>query len=681
VTLRNSICAAAFLGVLRTADCAAPKPADVDTTINNLHVRTEGVSKDANPDVKDVIEEQIALTEDTIVSAPLADDLAFFVRQRYLDLGYFDAKVDWEITGDAVVLRMEEGPRYTVGTVRFEGNTSMPEDEMTRYLLRRTHEKLDSTSDHPPFVEADLRDGAGLVKRYLLGQGYLDAVVADPIFTPHPESGTQDVLVKIKEGRRYQFGEIHVTGDLLGREAEVEEQIKGLRDQPFNEVKMDDVRKSLSSVYETRGYYTAAVTAETGRANARDGSIPVTYHVMAGPQFRIAALEISPELSKGAQRIARSGFKRGVGKVFSPAELDVMNRQVLESEIFARLDVDPKPIGEDELVLEISGEEAKTRRYSAYAGYETFRGPVLGVESRKVNFHDTGSTLRLKAEANGVGFNGGITWIDPAVFNSPYKLEAELGGDTEAVFDYERRSYFGRLQFSRQWDRHISAKLFTIASLNSSEADKLTPEELGPDDYQIESLGASAVFDYRDNPLSPVDGWFTSITVTGMFGDINYVRTDAVFSVYQPLTKKLRVAASAKASLLATSLDVTEVPIDLRVFNGGANSVRSFEEREMGQKARRTPTPLGGLYADVATIELSYEVKPNLELALFGDVGSIRPTDDFESVKLPELRYAVGLGIRYKLPIGPLRVDYGWNPDRRKGEPFGALHITFGFAF
>jgi outer membrane translocation and assembly module TamA len=45
------------------------------------------------------------------------------------------------------------------------------------------------------------------------------------------------------------------------------------------------------------------------------------------------------------------------------------------------------------------------------------------------------------------------------------------------------------------------------------------------------------------------------------------------------------------------------------------------------------------------------------------------------------MRYALGLGLRYKLPIGPIRLDYGWNPDRQPGEDFGAFHFSFGFAF
>ena len=48
---------------------------------------------------------------------------------------------------------------------------------------------------------------------------------------------------------------------------------------------------------------------------------------------------------------------------------------------------------------------------------------------------------------------------------------------------------------------------------------------------------------------------------------------------------------------------------------------------------------------------------------------------------LDDMRYAVGVGHRYKLPIGPVRLDYGYNPDKRADEDQGAFHFSFGFAF
>ena len=77
---------------------------------------------------------------------------------------------------------------------------------------------------------------------------------------------------------------------------------------------------------------------------------------------------------------------------------------------------------------------------------------------------------------------------------------------------------------------------------------------------------------------------------------------------------------------------------------------------------------------------MSYEVIRNLELAAFADAGSLGE-DSSTFFQRDDLRYALGLGLRYRLPVGPLRIDYGVNPDRHEGESFGALHVTFGFSF
>jgi outer membrane translocation and assembly module TamA len=63
---------------------------------------------------------------------------------------------------------------------------------------------------------------------------------------------------------------------------------------------------------------------------------------------------------------------------------------------------------------------------------------------------------------------------------------------------------------------------------------------------------------------------------------------------------------------------------------------------------------------------------------VFFDAGNLT---GWESAGFGDMRYAIGVGIRYALPVGPLRIDYGINPDRRENEDFGALHVSFGAAF
>ena len=120
------------------------------------------------------------------------------------------------------------------------------------------------------------------------------------------------------------------------------------------------------------------------------------------------------------------------------------------------------------------------------------------------------------------------------------------------------------------------------------------------------------------------------------------------------------------------------IPVDLRFFSGGGQSVRSFPERELGPQDRRHH-PTGGEFFTVFNAEYSIPLQDSFYLAIFADAGNL--LDSIDDISLDDMHFAAGLGLRYDLPIGPLRVDYGFNLNRKQGEPKGSFHIGFGFAF
>lgn len=663
----------------------APVPAatvSVPMQIEGLSVRADGVSPTNVDDVKAVLEDQLRLSGDSVMSDPLADDLAFFLRQRLLDLGYPEVTVAWTVEGGTAVLRVVEGPQYRVGVITFEGNTSQQEEDLRAFLLRPTHEKLGQSIANPPLVEADIRKGAQLVQRYFQAQGYLNATVAEPVFTMRPETKTQDIRVSITEGLRYDIGPVSLTGDWESRRSEVLEAIDGMTGQPFSEVKIEEVRKQLVGIFQQRGHFLADVTASADPSKVRGGPVPVVYHVIPGNIFRVAGVSVAPEFSRGAERVTRASFKRSVNRVYSPADLQVMHKQALRSDVFSRLDVTPKKLTDDTLTLEITGEEGPTRTRAGYVGYETFKGAIVGGELRKVNIFDSGNAGQLKAEWSGIGITGAARLTDPAVFNSSHSLDLSLYADGEQIFDYKRQTYGGKVVLARQWTRQFSTNVFADYSLNNSESDVLTPEELGPDEYNLGIVGFSTIIDFRDSPVLPTKGFVFNGSVAGTLGgDISYTRADLSFAYFVRFTPKFRAALLARTSAIRPERSLDEIPIDLRLFNGGATSVRSFQERELGLKSIKGDTPIGGTLSQTFSVEFSYEVAKNLELALFGDMGTLTREETSIFNRPEDIRYAIGLGIRYKLPVGPLRIDYGFNPDRREGEDIGALHITFGYAF
>jgi outer membrane protein assembly factor BamA len=409
--------------------------------------------------------------------------------------------------------------------------------------------------------------------------------------------------------------------------------------------------------------------------------VPSKLIIQRGNLFTVKSVSVEGEgLSKGALRVANAVYQPAAGYRYAPKSLDIFTRRALDTGLYERLDVTPIAVGPDELELRFKGEDAKPKTLGFFGGYETFTGPIVGTEYRNVNFHDTGDTVGAKAEYNARGINGNLQWIDPAFLESKYSLNLQLSATTFTFKAYERQSAALQATLVRRFSRQTMAELFAGYNVGSADSDQLTPEELGPDSYSFANIGARLTLDHRDNPLTPHRGWIVKGAVEGGSGDINYLRYDLAASYYKPFSEKFRFAVGARSSAFSSQEDITEIPIDLRLFNGGANSVRSFPERELGPISMDGNTPLGGTATAVLNAEFSYEVISNLEIAVFADAGSLS-TEDSSVFSGGDWRYAVGLGVRYNLPIGPLRIDYGVNPSRKPGDPFGALHITFGFAF
>jgi outer membrane protein assembly factor BamA len=150
--------------------------------------------------------------------------------------------------------------------------------------------------------------------------------------------------------------------------------------------------------------------------------------------------------------------------------------------------------------------------------------------------------------------------------------------------------------------------------------------------------------------------------------------------------RRTLLAFGARAGIihsLTGESGIDSIPIDERFFNGGSTTVRSFSERDLGP--HNNGYPIGGEFFTVFNVEYTFPIYGELQGAVFIDAGNLLPSSEnlFEgsSAGFDDMRYAIGAGLRYKLPIGPIRLDYGYNPDQREDEDVGAFHFSFGFAF
>jgi outer membrane protein insertion porin family len=661
--------------------------------------------------LRSALKEEITTIQDFGLSPARADDLAFFLEVFYRKHGYAKANVHYVIeSGDRLRLDITEGPRFMLRTVTFDGNAKEPTDKLFDYMVGPTRERYSKLEKRLPFVAADMEEGAGLVHRFYVAEGFLDAVVDPPRYNFQEESNQVDVVVPVHEDRQYFFGRISFIGHTVYDAETLRGQIVDLLQRPYTDARVADIPRRLQGYFKARGYYDVKVVADGPPDEAVDGRVPVQIAISAGPVYHFDGVTVS-----GLQRLhpgfVTKRFSRLNGKTYSPDLLDERFRTLMKTGLFNVLQIKPVPVDGHLLRLDISAEEAKSKEFGFWVGFDTYEGALAGVQVGDRDLFGYGRPLTASIEVSQRSYKGEILYEDPFFLDTDFFFRARV---TAFTFDFDGYSKFelgGRVELTRKITKYDEVGLVLAVRHVKITDSEIKPEFLlgSTTNYFVNTIGLTNTLDFRESPLVSPRGFLIGNTVdlaSNAFGsDIEYIRGTMRVGYYLPFGPKAltpgvvedqssgtplqqwfhqsSIAFGARAGIIHSlttsgSEEATAIPIDERFFNGGATSVRSFGERDLGPHDNHGH-PVGGEFFTVFNVEYTFPILGELQGAIFTDAGNLLPTS--EDIGLSDMRYAIGAGLRYKLPVGPIRLDYGVNPDPRPDEDFGAFHFSFGFAF
>jgi outer membrane protein insertion porin family len=661
-------------------------------------------------ELRTALKEEITTIEDFGLSPARGDDLAFFLEVFYRKHGYADVNVHYTIESqNRLRLDIAQGPRYTLGTIVFDGNVREPSDKLFEYAVGPTRERYSRAEKKLPFVAADMQEGANLVHRFYLAEGFLDAVVDAPRYTFHREISEADAVIPIHEGRQYFFGRISFHGRTIYDSETLRGQMLDLLQRPYTNARVEDIPRRLQAYYKTRGYYDVKVVASGTPEDALNGRVPVEITISPGPVYYFDGVTVSG-LDRLRPSYVTKRFTKLEGKAYSPEALDERFRTLMRTGLFNVLQIKPVPVDGHLLRLDVSAEEAKSKEFGFLIGYGTFEGAIGGVQWRDRDLFGYGRPLTTSVEVSQRSYKGEILYEDPFFLDTDFFFRARLAAFTFDWDGYTKFELGGRFELSRKITKYDEAGLsFAVRHVKITDSQIRPSFLLGPTtNYLVNTIGLTNTLDTRQSPYVNPRGFLIKNTVdlasNALGSDIEYIRGTMSVGYYLPFSPKVTtpgvtedqggtplhhwfqqssLAFGARGgiihSLTASGSDeATAIPIDERFFNGGADTVRSFGERELGPHDNHGH-PVGGEFFTVFNVEYTFPILGELQGAVFTDAGNLLPSS--EDIGLDDMRYAIGAGLRYKLPVGPIRLDYGVNPDPRPDEDFGAFHFSFGFAF
>lgn len=267
-------------------------------------------------------------------------------------------------------------------------------------------------------------------------------------------------------------------------------------------------------------------------------------------------------------------------------------------------------------------------------------------------------------------------------FDTPWKTSLLLKSFFSSWFEEESlRSYsYRRLGLTVNLIKKLDIKSFLTLNFSIVNT-KLLSLDISPSEIDREnapfsttSIALSFTRDRRDDPFNPTKGIFYSMNTTLAFpflGTVSkYVKLSAKFQKLWLLKNDIVILDNIRLGA-----GWGNIPIVERFFAGGSSSFRGNAIDELGPLDPETGAPLGGkaeLLNNFEVILPSPLPIEDLKVAFFYDKGNIMS----ETIDILKKSFddAVGIGLRYKTPLGPLRIDFGWNLEKKVRRKF---HVYF----
>lgn len=526
-------------------------------------------------------------------------------------------------------------------------------------------------------------------KAYLL-EGYYRVRLGDldPNFTEHEDHFEANPIITIVPGPLYRM-RVNVRAEAVPAEARSDlPDLSKWQDQPYHVRRPAELAAAIRAALFEHGHQLAEVTPKTKVAD-EDATATVVVEIDPGPRLVLddIAIDNLTEDARTDPDFILSLFELEPGEVLSQSRIDAVVDRLYRTGLFGRVEAelepgdsagDPRPTR-----IEVHLEELEARSVDfevGYGSYELLRG---GVRYRDRNLFGVGRILdaRLRASVRSARAELGVT--DPYTLGARNTIVLRGGAEYREEPAFTRQSLDLLLSVRHEFDRTTS-----LTGGYQLRTSKITDAkaELPPDEEQTVSTRAGLFLtlrhDTRDNPVLPEDGLLATAGVAwstpALFADLDFVELNVRLTSHHPITDGT-VLAWGFRGVTRHILDGTpNLPLQERLYLGGESSVRSFFESELGPTDDDNQ-PIGGLTAFEAHVELRQRLFGNLHAALFYDVGTVGlDSFDFES----PYGHAIGIGLRYLLPIGPARLDFGYNPGARfAADQAWALHFSFGFSF
>lgn len=640
----------------------------------------------------------------------------YFQAQGYPDVDVTFRRLPPENDKETIQYSIAKGQRQKLAHVEIRGNKYFRTETIRERMLL---EPVSLQFRRGRYSEAYRKRDEQTIENLYKANGFRDVKVTSKVDNNYKGKSNQlSVTFDVREGSQWYVSKLYISGVSDEAKASLQDRLSSSEGQPYSDLNVASDRNAILTYYYENGFRKSAF-----RFSSTPSRIPnrvdLHYVVVPGPQDFVRDVIISG-LNRTRLRLVEKNISVQAGDPLSPVDISTSQQKLYNLGIFAQVNSaieDPNGNQAHKYVLYdfdeakrytvnlgIGAEVAKfgptneSNSLTAPAGSQGF-SPRVSLDVSRINFLGLGHTISLRTRVSNLQQRAAITYLAPSLHDVEGRdlTVSTLYDVSRDVRTFSSRREEASVQLSERLSKPTTAYIrFAYRRVSTSNVvipTLLVPQLLQP--VRIGILSGNVVQDRRDNPADAHRGIYNTADVGLASKAFGSQRTFARFLVrnatYTPIGKKLVFARQIEFGLIKPFsipkglIESDVIPLPERFFGGGSISHRGFPENQAGPRdigtpagAGATPTqptgfPLGGNAILFSNLELRFPLLgDNIGGVLFEDAGNVysrfsdisfrsrqNGTKDFNYMV-----HAAGFGIRYKTPIGPVRVDlaYSINP-------------------
>lgn len=655
------------------------------------------------------LKEKVTINPGSIADTVLIQDNAAKLKAFYEEEGYTLANVvpvTRKITDDEIALtfQIDEGSKVKIKKIIVEGNKNISASKIKKAMDTKEWWLFSFITSSGYYKKDQMERDVEKVKNLYFEEGYIKAVVAEPEVAIDKSSGGMTITMRVSEGDRYTVSGLDFSGNKTYDDATIRKLVTIKQGTVFRKSSIEKDIQAITSLYTDNGYALTTVAPDL-IPDEKEKTVKITLAISEGDKYRVGRIEVSGN-TKTRDKVIRREIRLAEGEIFSGSKLKRSYERINNLNFFETIDMVPKPRYEEKVVdMEVKVKERPTGFFSIGGGYSSIDRFIGTVDLTQGNLFGKGQYAKIKAELGGKSSLYELSFRDPWFLDRPIAFSSGVYKSTRDYIEYDKEAFgffvgLGK-DLSEYWRADVSYN-FERATINVDQSRGECLAACPPGDQACRdacgalkdislivtdqrgtsttsSITPSITRDSRDNYLDPSRGSRNSLSVTfaGLGGSNAFIKGSADSAWYFPIGS---TTVSARGRFgYAKALFNKKLPLYERFYVGGIYSIRGIGFGEAGPKDPGTGEAIGGTTELIFNTEYIFPILTEMRLKglFFFDAGGAY--EDFK--EFGTLRYTAGTGVRWISPMGPIRIEWGYNLKRKPGESSNKFEFAFGSFF